>query len=46
MDKNKQATDWKWGQSSTNAFNVVAGFFGVVPKNLINIKDADAKKLL
>lgn len=25
---------------------MVAGFFGVVPKNLVNIKDADTKKLI
>ena len=42
----EQNQNWKWAQSSTNAFNVVAGFFGVVPKNLVNIKDEEAKKLL
>ncbi|MEG3881606.1 hypothetical protein QT972_30015 [Microcoleus sp. herbarium7] len=46
MGKPKSESNWKWGQSSANAFDVVAGFFGVVPKNLVNIKDADAKKLL
>jgi len=42
----EQNQNWKWGQSSANAFNVVAGFFGVTPKNLVSIKDEEAKKLL
>ena len=46
MAKNQQASNWKWEQSSQNAFNLVGQFFGVVPKNLVNIKDADTKKLL
>jgi hypothetical protein len=44
--KEKQEQNWKWGQSSANAFSLIGQFFGVVPKNLITIKDEDAKKLL
>ena len=46
MTKKQQESNWKWGQSSNNAFTLVGSFFGVIPKNLANIKDADAKKLI
>jgi len=46
MTKQQQDQNWKWGQSSANAFQLVGQFFGVVPKNLAAIKDADAKKLI
>jgi len=46
MTKQQQDQNWKWGQSSANAFQLVGQFFGVVPKNLVNLKDEDTKKLL
>jgi hypothetical protein len=46
VEKNQQASSWKWGQSAQNAFALVGQFFDVTPKNLVNIKDADTKKLL
>lgn len=38
--------NWKWGQSSQNAFQLVGQFFGLVPKDLVNIKDSEATKYL
>jgi hypothetical protein len=46
MAKDKQNQNWKWGQSSANAFTLVGQIFGVTPKNLSTIKDGDAKKLI
>ena len=48
MSKKSQpnVNSWKWGQSSANAFNLVGQFFGVVPKDLVNITDEKTKKLL
>lgn len=46
MTKKQQESNWKWGQSSNNAFTLVGSFFGVTPKTLTAIKDADTKKLL
>jgi hypothetical protein len=46
MTKQQQEQNWKWGQSSANAFQLVGQFFGIVPKNLVNVKDEDAKKLI
>jgi hypothetical protein len=48
MSKKSQPSmnPWKWGQSSANAFNLVGQFFGVVPKDLVNITDDKTKNLL
>lgn len=44
--KKQNNSNWKWGQSSNNAFTLVGSFFGITPKNLVSIKDEDTKKLL
>ena len=44
--KKQDNSKWKWEQSSNNAFTLVGSFFGIVPKSLSTVKDADAKKLL
>jgi hypothetical protein len=44
--KEQSTNPWKWGKSSTNAFNLVGQFFGLVPKDLLNINDEKTKKLL
>lgn len=46
MGRNQQENNWKWGQSSANAFTLVGQIFGVTPKNLASIKDGDTKKLI
>jgi hypothetical protein len=47
MAKKAQSSDtWQWGQSSANAFNLVGQFFGIAPKNLSSVKDAEVTKLL
>lgn len=38
--------DWKWGQSSQNAFDKVSSFFNINPANLASAKDADVTKAL
>lgn len=38
--------DWKWKESSQNAFKLVNSFFGVNPAELISIDDDKAKKIL
>lgn len=38
--------NWKWGQSSQNAFQVVGQFFNFSPKNIVQANDAQAKKAL
>lgn len=39
-------SNWKWGQSSQNAFGLVGQFFSFTPKSIVETKDADAKKAL
>jgi hypothetical protein len=39
-------SDWKWGDSSNRAFQLVGQFFGISPQNLTTIKDGDTTKLL
>lgn len=38
--------NWKWGQSSKNAFNLVGQFFNISPANLATAKDAEVTKAL
>jgi coenzyme F420-reducing hydrogenase alpha subunit len=38
--------NWKWGQSSQNAFQLVGGFFGFTPSKAIKATDAETSKLL
>lgn len=44
--KEQSSSVWKWGESSANAFNLVGQFFNLVPKELVNVTDDKAKKLL
>ena len=44
--QNQSANPWKWGQSSSSAFNLVGQFFNLVPKDLVSISDDKTKKLL
>jgi hypothetical protein len=38
--------DWKWGQSSQNAFNLIAQVFNFSPDNVRTVKDAEVTKQL
>jgi hypothetical protein len=38
--------DWKWGQSSQNAFQLVGQFFNFTPSNLAKAKDVEVSKAL
>ncbi len=46
MTSNDNNNDWKWGQSSANAFNLVARFFNVNPASLTTAKDSEVTKAL
>jgi len=39
-------SDWKWGDSSNRAFQLVGQFFGFSPQNLTTVKDSETTKLL
>jgi hypothetical protein len=39
-------SNWKWGESSKNAFNLVGQFFNITPASLANVKDAEVTKAL
>jgi hypothetical protein len=40
------SSQWKWGQSSQNAFQLVGGFFGFTPSKATKATDAETSKLL
>src|SRR4028118_208778 len=40
------SNQWKWGQSSQNAFQLVGGFFGFTPSKATKATDAETSKLL
>jgi len=40
------SNNWKWGQSSQNAFQLVGQFFSIAPANLAKAKDAEVSKIL
>jgi hypothetical protein len=40
------SNQWKWGQSSKNAFQLVGGFFGFTPSKATKATDAETSKLL
>jgi hypothetical protein len=40
------SNNWKWGQSSQNAFKLVGTFFNINPESLATVKDAEAKKFI
>lgn len=41
-----ESNNWKWGQSSQNAFQLVGGFFGFSAAKAAKITDAETSKLL
>jgi hypothetical protein len=45
--KTQSANPWKWGQSSTNAMQVVGQFFGLGnPQSIKDVKDSEVQKAL
>ncbi len=44
--KTQSSSVWQWGESSSNAFNLVGQFFGIAPKSLANTEDTEVTKLL
>lgn len=38
--------NWKWGQSSQNAFNLVGQIFGINPEEIRKVKDGEVSKVL
>lgn len=38
--------NWKWNESSQNAFSLVGQFFGITPKSIVQTTDAQTKKIL
>lgn len=46
MADNNNGNDWKWGQSSKNAFNLVGGFFGFNPEDARRLNDSTVSAAL
>jgi 3-methyladenine DNA glycosylase Tag len=38
--------NWKWGQASRNAFNLVGQFFGIDPESVAKVKSSEVTKAL
>lgn len=46
MTKGEQNQNWKWGQSSQNAFKLIGQFLNIDPKGIAQINNAQAKSVL